>query len=79
MEIGETIPIVKHFFSFTSIRNNGAALSTFEKQMTLFYIITVLALSFVFYWLIKDGDLVHNKNIYYFTSTYYIRNNRKFY
>jgi len=50
---GTNIEVIKGFFSITHRVNDGAAWSVFSGQMTLFYIITVVALV-IFAYYFKD-------------------------
>lgn len=53
MYLGQEIEIIKNFFSLTYVRNTGAGFSILEGKMTFFYIITIFALCFLGYLLIK--------------------------
>ncbi len=54
MFIGQTIPVIKDVFHITYVRNTGAAFSILSGSMTLFYIITPIALAVFTYILIKE-------------------------
>ncbi len=59
MYVGEPIKVIGDFFTITSHRNEGAAWSVLEGNMTFFYIITLLALPVMGYFLYK----AINKNL----------------
>lgn len=56
MEKGESVEVIKNFFSISSHRNTGGAWGILTDQMVLFYFITFVALV-LFYFLVKDMDL----------------------
>ncbi len=62
MSLGSSIEVIKGFFSITYVRNTGAGFSILEGHMGFFYIITIVALVFLIYLLIKSQkDPWYNK------------------
>ena len=53
---GEKLEIIPGFFNVTYVKNSGAAWSMLEGQRTIFIIITVLAVIYFSYLLIKEKD-----------------------
>lgn len=53
---GEKLEIIPDFFNVTYVKNSGAAWSMLEGQRTIFIIITVLAVIYFSYLLIKEKD-----------------------
>ena len=45
MQVGESIPVIKNFFSITHISNSGGALSIFEGSTLLLIAVPVLAMA----------------------------------
>ena len=57
-ELGESITIINNFFNITYVRNDGAGFSILKGQMTLFYVISVIALVIMAYYLYKEKTLL---------------------
>ncbi|RWZ60677.1 lipoprotein signal peptidase [Halobacillus fulvus] len=55
MELGQSIPVIEGFLSWTSHRNQGAAWGILQGQMWFFYIITVIVIGFVIYYMQQYG------------------------
>ncbi len=53
MQEGDSITIIKGFFSITSVRNTGAAWNMFNGQTVFFLIITIIALGVFGYFFTK--------------------------
>jgi signal peptidase II len=53
LSLGQSIELIKGFFSLTYTRNTGAAWSILTGQMTFFYIISTIALIVMTYFLWK--------------------------
>ena len=49
--VGESIPIIKDFFSLTYIQNTGAAFSLFTGKYTMLIILPLAALVFAFWYM----------------------------
>lgn len=56
MELYDQIEIIKDFFYITYVKNDGAGFSILKGQMAFFYIVTVIALIFLVYMLIKSNN-----------------------
>lgn len=56
MLLGQTVPVIKDVFHFTYVQNTGAAFSILKDNMTLFYIITPIALAAFIYMIIKERN-----------------------
>lgn len=52
--LGQSIPLIKNFFSLTYVLNDGAGFSLLRGQQTLFLLITPLAIIIFTYLLIKE-------------------------
>lgn len=55
LNVGESINILKNFFSITYVRNSGAAFSILESNIILLIFISILALIFIFRHISKDN------------------------
>ncbi|MCA0969350.1 signal peptidase II [Halobacillus litoralis] len=55
MELGQSIPVIEGFLSWTSHRNQGAAWGILQGQMWFFYIITAVVIVFVIYYMQQYG------------------------
>ena len=55
LNVGESINILKNFFSITYVRNSGAAFSILESNIILLIFISILALIFIFRYISKDN------------------------
>lgn len=53
IELYETIKLIPNFLYLTFVKNTGAAWSILEGNMLFFYLITVVALGFMVYYLVK--------------------------
>lgn len=53
IELYETIKLIPNFFYLTFVKNTGAAWSILEGNMLFFYVITLAALGFMVYYLMK--------------------------
>ncbi len=62
MTLGETITIIEDFFLLNSHRNTGGAWGILQDQMTVFYLVTLIAFV-LFYYLAKETDF-KNKKVY---------------
>ncbi len=62
MDLGEHFTVIKNFFLINSHRNTGGAWGILTGQMTVFYLITLIAFV-LFYYLIKEVDF--NKKLVY--------------
>lgn len=62
MDEGDSIEIIKDFFYISSHRNTGASFGIMSGAMNTFILITLVAFV-LFYFLIKDVDII-NKKIY---------------
>lgn len=65
MNYGDSINIIKGFFSITLIGNTGAAFSMFSSNTLLLIIISIICLNVIYFYLIKNKDLNKLENIYY--------------
>lgn len=56
MYCGQTIPVIKGFFSITYVQNRGAAFSLFTGRGTMIMVITFLALCFAVWYMERHRD-----------------------
>jgi signal peptidase II len=63
LSLGQSIEIIKGFFSLTYARNTGAAWSILTGQMTFFYIVSTIALVVMTYFLFKTDKKEHLQRI----------------
>ena len=54
--LNERLEIIPNFFNITHVRNTGAAWSMLEGQKLIFIVITIVAIIYFSYLLIKDKD-----------------------
>lgn len=54
--LNEHLEIIPNFFNLTHVRNTGAAWSMFEGQKQIFIVITIIAIIYFSYLLIKDRN-----------------------
>lgn len=57
MTLLESITIISNFFNITYVRNTGAAWSILSGNTLLLIMVSVIALVFIYYYLIKDKKL----------------------
>ena len=60
MSEGESITVIKDFFYINSHRNTGGAWGILSGQMTIFFLITLIAFV-LFYYLIREVDFKEKK------------------
>lgn len=51
--LGQSVVVIDGILNFTYVRNTGAAFSILDNQMTLFYIITPIAVGVLLFYLVK--------------------------
>ena len=57
MDVGDQLKIIPNFFNITYVRNTGAAFSILENNRIFFIIIGIIALIFIYLYLIKNKVL----------------------
>lgn len=57
MVVGDQLKIIPNFFNITYVRNTGAAFSILENNRIFFIIIGIIALIFIYLYLIKNKVL----------------------
>lgn len=65
LNFGESISIIKNFFSITLISNTGAAFNILADKTYILLIITVVFMLFIYYFFIKNENLDNKMNILY--------------
>jgi signal peptidase II len=65
LSFGQSISIIKNFFSITLIGNTGAAFSILSSSTILLILISIIVLNLIYFYLIKGKDLKKQENIYY--------------
>lgn len=60
MQVGESIPVIKDFFSITYIRNHGAAFGIFQGK-TIFLSVLTIILSLLVLYLLINTDIFMQK------------------
>lgn len=63
MKLHQQITLIPELFGLRYVRNRGAAWSMLEGRMIFFYLVTIVAVGFFFYLLIKEGN-IHTKKLY---------------
>ncbi len=65
MYIGESIVVIKNFFNISLVLNKGAAFSILMSRVTLLIIISIVALSFLGYYIIKSKNIKNYEYVIY--------------
>lgn len=65
LDYGQTVEIIKNFFSITLIQNTGAAFSILSQNTILLIVLTIIVLNAIYFIVIKDQKLDKFENITY--------------
>jgi len=61
--LGESIPVIKDFFHFTYVRNEGVAFGIFQGKIQIITIVSILAVIGIIYYVVKyeknSSKLIH--------------------
>ena len=65
MSYGESIMVIKNFFSITLVHNTGAAFSILSTNTFFLILVGILALFLIYLFFIKDKEISKKENILY--------------
>lgn len=65
LSFGDSITVIKNFFSFTMLQNTGAAFSILNSNTIFLILMSIVALNLIYWFLIKDKNLTKTETIIY--------------
>ncbi len=58
LSFGSSVEVISNFFSLTMIQNTGAAFSILSSNTLFLIVVSIISLCLIYYFFIKDRDLV---------------------
>lgn len=65
LNVGESITIIKNFFSITLLTNSGAAFSILSNNTIFLILVSIICLNVIYFYLIKNKELNNLEDISY--------------